>query len=195
MGFGFWPLGFREIVYTGAKYDHDLLVGLSDFVKRISFSLFEVYDGHSLTRMKHHHLIFTLAVVLTLPTITLAKEKGTGGTADEATLKKIEQELTDSILKSDTAAFEKYLASDYLGIGPDGVTQNKSELLADIKSGTLKLESSNLSDMKVQVYRSDDKGTYKGKDITGQYRWLDVFVKRDGKWQIAIDQGTPIAKQ
>ena len=169
-----------------------------------TFSLFEVYTGHSLTGMKYHHLILTLAVVLALPTIALAKEKGTGATADEATLKKIEQELTDTIVKSDTSAFEKYLASDYLGIGPDGVTQNKSELLADIKSGTLKLESSNLSDMKVQVadadmavvvYRSDDKGTYKGKDITGQYRWLDVFVKRDGKWQIAIDQGTQIAKQ
>jgi ketosteroid isomerase-like protein len=76
--------------------------------------------------------------------------------------------------------------------------------LADIKSGTLKLESSTMSDMKVQVaghdmavmvYRSTDKGTYKGKDVTGEYRWLDVFVKRDGKWQIAIDQGTQIAKQ
>ncbi len=166
-----------------------------------TFSLFEVYTGHSLTGMKYHHLILTLAVVLALPTIALAKEKGTGATADEATLKKIEQELTDTIVKSDTSAFEKYLASDYLGIGPDGVTQNKSELLADIKSGTLKLESSTMSDMKVQVagpdmavvvYRSTDKGTYKGKDVTGEYRWLDVFVKRDGKWQIAIDQGTQI---
>jgi len=155
--------------------------------------------------MKYYRIILTLVVALALPTIMLAKEKETGASADvEATIKKIEQELTDSLLKSDTSAFEKYLASDYLGIGPDGVTQNKSELLADIKSGTLKLESSNLSDIKVQVadpdmavvvYRTDDKGTYKGKDITGQYRWLDVFVKRGGKWQIAIDQGTQIAKQ
>jgi len=167
-----------------------------------TFSLFEVYAGHSLAGMKYYHLILTLTVVLTLPTITLAKEKGKGATADvEATIKKIEQELTDTIVKSDTSAFEKYLANDYLGIGPDGVTQNKSELLADIKSGTLKLESSTMSDMKVQVagpdmavvvYRSTDKGMYKGKDVTGEYRWLDVFVKRDGKWQIAIDQGTQI---
>src|SRR5437867_8253163 len=155
--------------------------------------------------MKYYRIILTLVVALALPTIMLAKEKETGASADvEATIKKIEQELTDSLLKSDTSAFEKYLASDYLGIGPEGVTQNKSELLPDIKSGTLKLESSMLSDMKVQVaeadmavvvYRSTDKGTYKGKDVTGEYRWLDIFVKRDGKWQIAIDQGTPIAKQ
>jgi hypothetical protein len=153
--------------------------------------------------MKYHHLIVTLAFSLALSTTALAKEKGTGADV-EATLKKIEQELSDSILKSDPSAFEKYLTGDYLGIGPDGVTQNKSELMSDIKSGTLKLESSTMSDVKVQVagadmavvvYRSTDKGTYKGKDVTGEYRWLDVFVKRDGKWQIAIDQGTQIAKQ
>jgi hypothetical protein len=153
--------------------------------------------------MKYHHLILTLAVTLAFPTIGLAKEKATDADV-EATVKKIEQELTDSLLKSDPSAFDKYLSSDYLGVGPDGVTQNKSELMSDIKSGTLKLESSNLSDIKVQVsdpdmavvvYRTNDKGTYKGKDITGEYRWLDVFVKRGGKWQIAIDQGTQIAKQ
>jgi hypothetical protein len=155
--------------------------------------------------MKYHHLILILAVSLALPTIALAKEKGTGATADvEATVKKVEQEILDGILKSDTAAIEKYLTSDYLGVGPDGATQNKSEFMADVKSGTLKLESSEMSDMKIQVadpdmavvvYRTNDKGIYKGRDISGEYRWLDVFVKRGGKWQIAIDQGTQIAKQ
>jgi hypothetical protein len=167
-----------------------------------SFGLFGFYAGHTLTGMKYH-LILTLALGLALPSIALAKEKGTNATADEATFKKIEQEILDGILKSDTSAAEKYLTSDYLGVGPDGVIQNKAEFLSDIKSGTLKIESSKYSDMKVQVadadmavvmYRSNDKGTYKGKDITGEYRWLDVFVKRDGKWQIAIDQGTQIAK-
>src|SRR4030095_1886090 len=134
--------------------------------------------------MKYHHVILTLAFSLALSTTALAKEKGTGADV-EATLKKIDQELNARILKSDPSALQKSLGSDYLGIGPDGVTQNKSELLADIKSGTLKLESSTMSDMKVQVagadmavvvYRSTDKGTYKGKDVTGEDRWLCVFV-------------------
>ena len=165
-----------------------------------SFGLFGFYAGHTLTGMKYH-LILTLALGLALPSIALAKEKGTNGTADEATFKKIEQEILDGLLKSDASAAEKYMAGDYLGIGPDGATQNKSEFVSDIKSGTLKLESSSISDLKVHaadadmavvVYRTNDKGTYKGKDITGQYRWVDVFVKRDGKWQITLDQGTQI---
>jgi hypothetical protein len=48
-----------------------------------------------------YHLILTLALGLVLPTIALATEKGTNATADEATLKKIEQEMLDGILKSD----------------------------------------------------------------------------------------------
>jgi hypothetical protein len=35
-----------------------------------------------------YHLILTLALGLALPTIALAKEKGTNATADEATFKK-----------------------------------------------------------------------------------------------------------
>ena len=69
-----------------------------------------------------------------------------------------------------------------------------------MKSGALKLESSKIDDMKVQVhgdmaivtYKTTDKGKYKGIDISGDYRWIDVFVKKDGKWLLVAGQGTPI---
>jgi ketosteroid isomerase-like protein len=65
------------------------------------------------------------------------------------------------------------------------------------------MESSKSEDMKVQVYRdtavvtyrSTDKGNYKGNDISGRYRWTDVFVKRNGRWQVVSTQGTRIAQQ
>jgi ketosteroid isomerase-like protein len=60
-----------------------------------------------------------------------------------------------------------------------------------------------VDDMKVQfhgntaivTYQATDKGTYKGKDISGKNRWTDVFVKKGGDWQIVATQGTPIAMQ
>lgn len=45
------------------------------------------------------------------------------------------------------------------------------------------------------TYTSADKGTYDGRDITGTYRWMDVFVKRDGQWQLMAEQGTEVPKE
>ncbi len=49
------------------------------------------------------------------------------------------------------------------------------------------------ADMAVVTYKSDDAGSYKGRDISGRYRWTDVLVKRDGRWQFLVSQGTAIA--
>jgi len=38
------------------------------------------------------------------------------------------------------------------------------------------------------TYRSTDKGTYKGKDISGEFRWIDVFANRGGRWRVVVSQ-------
>ncbi len=40
-----------------------------------------------------------------------------------------------------------------------------------------------------------EKSSYKGKDTSGQYRFTDVFVKRNGRWQAIATQVTRVAKQ
>jgi hypothetical protein len=37
-----------------------------------------------------------------------------------------------------------------------------------------------------------DKAKFKGQDISGRYRWTDIFVRRGGTWQIVAGHGTPI---
>ena len=107
-------------------------------------------------------------------------------------------ELLNAILKGDASASERHLADTYVFTGPDGTVENKAQAIADLKSGDLKLQSASLDDAKVQIYgdtavvtySSNDKGTYKVKDISGKTRWTDVFVKHNGRWQLVASHGT-----
>jgi len=106
----------------------------------------------------------------------------------EQTLMKMEQSMVDALVKGDASGWDHSLAGTFMFTAPDGSTQTKAEWMADFKNGALKMASSQNDDMKVQqygnaavvTYRSTDHGTYNGKDISGQYRWTDVFVKHNG---------------
>ena len=151
--------------------------------------------------MKKILVVFAM-VVIAFSSLAFAESKGKHSSTEKA-LMKIEQDLLDAFLKGDWALFERYLAPGFVFTAPDGNFQDKAQWQADTKSGALKIETSKNEDMKVHVYadaaivtyRSIDKGTYKGNDISGQYRWTDVFLKRGGQWKIVSTQGTPIPKQ
>ena len=126
---------------------------------------------------------------------------GTPPTQDtEATLMKMERDAAAALMKRDVAGFGAIFADDATFTGPDGAVQTKAQLLADVKSGALVIQSTVISDFKVHVfgesavatYATTDKGKYKDRDVSGRYRWTDVFVRRGGKWQIVAGQGTPI---
>ncbi len=147
--------------------------------------------------MKTSHL---LLLAIACPTIAFAQMPPNAESV--AAVTKIENDMSAALTKPEAAAAESMLADSYYATNPDGTTQNKTQFMADLKSGDLKLESNKLDDMKVQVadadmavvtYRSTDKVSYKGKDISGQYRWTDVLMKRDGKWQFVVSHGTQIA--
>ena len=36
---------------------------------------------------------------------------------------------------------------------------------------------------------------YKGKDISGQYRFTDTWIKKAGRWQCVATAGTKITKK
>ncbi len=131
-----------------------------------------------------------------------AQSKQAPSAATEQAVMRIEHELLNAILKGDPSANERYLADTYVFTGPDGTVENKSQAIADLKSGDLKLQSASLDGAKVQVYGdtavvtyiSTDKGTFKGKDISGKTRWTDVFVNRNGRWQVVASHGCMLPK-
>jgi ketosteroid isomerase-like protein len=119
----------------------------------------------------------------------------------EKAIIKIEQDMSAALTKPDADAAARMLADTFYAVNPDGSTQGKAQFVADLKSGKFKLESNQLDDMKVHAanadmaivtYRSTDKGSYDGHDLSGQYRWLDVLAKRGGTWQFIVSQGTKL---
>jgi len=121
----------------------------------------------------------------------------------EKELLQLERDWTQATLTKDAAALGKILGDDWVGQGPLG-TMKKAEVLADLKSGDNKIESITLGDMTARVFgdtavvmgSDDEKSSYKGKDTSGRYVWIDVFVKRKGHWQAVASQSTlmPAAK-
>jgi len=144
-------------------------------------------------------ILFIVALTIATSSICI----GQANSDVEKMLMNIEQELTNAILKSDASVFERYLADNFIFTDPGGSLGNKTQLIAGLKAGDFKFESSKIDSMKVQVYgntavvnyRTTDKGKIKDFDISGQFRWTDVFVKLNDRWQLVAGQGTPIAQQ
>jgi ketosteroid isomerase-like protein len=118
------------------------------------------------------------------------------GTSVSAAVKQLEHDWTDGAKANDAEKVGAVLASDWMGIGPDGAVETREAYLADIKSGASKLMSFEFGPMDVKVIGTvaivqgsdTEKSSSKGKDSSGKYAWMDVFAKRDGKWQAVRSQ-------
>lgn len=116
----------------------------------------------------------------------------------EQTLAKMEQDWVDAILKHDTAMVDQILADDFVTTLPDGRIQMKAQGIEDLKSGAFTAESMTINDVKVRVFGDtavvtlgqSEKSQEKGKDMSGRTLWTDIFVKRNGKWQIVAEHGS-----
>jgi len=142
-----------------------------------------------------------LLFALVLPAAFLARSNDSPNPDVEKAIIKIEHDMSAALTKPDADSAAKLLADNFYAVNPDGSTQGKAQFVADLKSGKFKLESNQLDEMKVHAadadmaivtYRSTDKGSYDGHDLSGQYRWLDVLAKRNGTWQFIVSQGTKI---
>ena len=147
------------------------------------------------------HLAIAISVVGLVFGVAILARTQTGSVEQE--LIKLEQDWTNANLKADVAFLNRILAEDRTYTDNDGVLWTKAQDLAVIKSGELVLSSMVTDDMKVRIYgdaavvtgRNTVKGTLKGKDISGQERWTDTWIRRDGRWQCVATHSSRIAQK
>ena len=136
--------------------------------------------------------------------IANSDEPRPGATADgaeEQALLEIERGFTAAAKARDMAFFDRHVAKEYVQIA-DGKPVNFAAVLADMKSGLLRIDTAELRDMKVHLtgdaaivsLAGKATGTYKGKPFADGSKGFDVFAKRDGRWQVVYSQMTSITE-
>jgi ketosteroid isomerase-like protein len=142
------------------------------------------------------NVIAVSLLCLVMLSLAAGQQASKGGVEDQ--IKKSEQDWAQATIRDGAAAVDQYEADDIVTTDPGGRVTNKAQDKTDLSSNDLKFQSMELSDMTVHVYGNTAvaagtntlKGTYKGQDISGKYRFTDTWVKRNGKWQVAASQST-----
>jgi len=114
-------------------------------------------------------------------------------------LLRIENDWPRVVKERDVAAVQRVEADDAVFVYPDGSVGNKAQDVKDMQTGALTADSWVLSELAVTVLDADSalvagrstvhNGKYKmpdGKtiDISGDYRFIDTFARRNGEWKL-----------
>ena len=152
-------------------------------------------------------ILVMIVLVVGVVTIVLSQAGG----KKSAQTNKVEQELRElsrqwdeASMGRDTATLARILSDDFVYTNASGAVLSKSEyLMSFIKAPDMTQQSFTSEDLNIRVYgdvavvtgRSSWKGRSRGKGqfVAAQYRFTDVWVKRNGSWQAVATQGTVIS--
>jgi ketosteroid isomerase-like protein len=130
----------------------------------------------------------------------------------EREVRELEAQLSRAVVRGDRSLYERVLAADFTHTSHSGKFKTRAEWMAEDKvenrqgkpqAGKTTYEAFDVDDLAVRIYgetavvtgRSTPKGrNAKGEPMRGQYRFLRVWVQRDGRWQAVAFQGTRIAE-
>jgi hypothetical protein len=120
----------------------------------------------------------------------------------EAELMQIERDIGDANVRRDKAYFERIEADEFVFTDSGGGLTTKTEDVASLDKppGEFKLVSYVVDDMQVRLYgntavvtgRATTTSRGKDREVIGKSRFTDVFVKRDGRWQIVAGHSSRI---
>ena len=114
----------------------------------------------------------------------------------------IEHRWNDAFLRKDAAVLGEILADDFIIVYGNGERGNKRGEIAGLNSSEETIDTSTLSDFEVRVYGEtavvfstvSAKGIRHGKPLDARFRYMNVYVRRDGKWWCVASQNTRVGE-
>jgi ketosteroid isomerase-like protein len=121
--------------------------------------------------------------------------------SDQQILIELEQGWNAAFYRKDVRFIENILADEFIATYDDGSRGDKAKELALAAEFNQQIDSSTLDDFTVKVYGDTAVvwfslhlvGPSQGRRLEMNYRYVDVFVWRAGRWQCVTTQSTKIA--
>jgi len=112
----------------------------------------------------------------------------------EQRIRELEEELTQTEMRVDVEALNRIYADDIMVTAPIGIRVDKPAVLAEVRTAAEKaivgrydkddLKVRAFGDTAVSSYRMAAEASFEGTEIKRQLCITNVWMKRDGHWQI-----------
>ena len=143
----------------------------------------------------------TLLLLASLvPAISASGAQSKPVLSDQQVLIKLERDWDAAFHRKDVAFIESVLAEEFVSTYGDGTRGDRAKELKLAAEFNQQIDSSTLDEFVVKVYGDTAVvwftqrmvGPSNGQRLEVTYRYIDVFVLRDGRWQCVASQSTKV---
>lgn len=116
---------------------------------------------------------------------------------DEQQILQLFEDGDRALISADVAELSRIFANDYVQYDHSGKPSTKHDVIGNLTSGKIRYLSMTSTGRRIRFLRDDvalvhgtedDEVEQDGKRFTVRYVYMDVVMKRDGKWQIVASQ-------
>lgn len=117
----------------------------------------------------------------------------------EQELRQLNDEWVKALVRRDAKTLDRIMADDFVFAYPlEG--DDKAQFLDDVRSGDMLVEHLNRDNVSVRIWgqtavltgRDSVKWIYKGREFSGHYKIIQVFIQRGNLWQLVTVQACPM---
>ena len=145
---------------------------------------------------RHSQVCLVVAVVLVVASAASAQRVK----SDQDTLIELEQKWNAAFQSRDATFIETLLDDDFVVTYDDGSRGDKAKELSLAAAFNQQIDSSRLDEFIIKVYGNTAAvlftlhlvGPVNGKPTSISYRYVDVWVNRDGAWKCVASQSTRV---
>jgi ketosteroid isomerase-like protein len=145
-------------------------------------------------------LLRSVTIPLLAVSIVLAFAQSGPDAQAEQEVRDMERQWRQAWLAGDGGALDRIHADDYTAIPNIGTVSSKAEVMADVRRGVFRYSRMEHSEMTVRIYgntgvvvgRTVNEGRRGERDVSGDFRYTRIYVKRNGRWQAVLAQYTRI---